>query len=111
MNNQPNIPCRIVFDPLPWQSIAQGLRQKTHQEGSVRLRLVEYGIDFEETEDCTCGHTGYVVSGEMVVKIAGTLTTFRAGDALVIPAGEPHRHRHHKTIKTTTLFLVETTAS
>ena len=45
----------------------------------------------------------------MELNVDGRVVRLRAGDALMVPSGEEHRHRHHATIATTRLFLVEET--
>jgi quercetin dioxygenase-like cupin family protein len=97
----------FAFDQIAWQSPAPGLRTKTLIRGDKKLRMVEFGAAFVEPNWCTRGHAGLVLEGEMEINFDGRIERFRAGDALVIPNGEAHRHRHHTTIRTARLFLVE----
>ena len=99
----------ISFAQIAWQSPAPGVRTKTAIRGDTKLRMVEFSADFVEPEWCTRGHAGLVLQGEMELDLDGAIIRFRAGDALAIPSGEAHRHRHHATIATTLLFLVEPT--
>ncbi len=96
---------RVAFDQLAWEIVAQGMRQKVFDQQEVRLRIVEYGRDFKESDWCIRGHVGYVIEGEMQIDFDGQITTVRADEAILIPAGR--RHRHHATVQPTTLFLVE----
>ncbi|NNE01453.1 MAG: cupin domain-containing protein [Pirellulaceae bacterium] len=89
----------------PWQQLADGLREKSCDVGPQRFRIVEFSEPFEEPEWCYRGHAGYVLSGQMIVNVDGVMTTYRAGDVISLPRGV--RHRHHTTIETTQLFLVE----
>ena len=98
---------RLSFDQIPWDSPAPGLRTKAIARGGKRFRLGEFGTDFVEPDCCTRGHAGVVLRGAIDLDVAGTAVTFRAGDAIFIPAGEPTRHRHRATLETATLFLVE----
>ena len=97
----------FAWDAIAWETAAPGLRTKTALCGAKKLRLVEFGAEFVEPDWCTRGHTGLVLEGEMELNVDGRLLRLRAGDALMLPGGEQHRHRHHATIKTTRLFLVE----
>ncbi len=97
----------FAFEAIAWETPAPGLRTKTVMRGDKKLRLVEFGAGFVEPEWCTRGHAGLVLAGEMELNVDGSVVRLRAGDALVVPGGEEHRHRHHATIETTRLFLVE----
>lgn len=107
MASLPINPYGVDFAALPWRSPAPGIRQKSYTQGGTRLRLVEFTDAFVEPDWCRRGHLGYVLEGELAIDFNGTVHTFRAGDALVIPQGEAHRHRHHATLKRAMLFLVE----
>lgn len=51
-------------------------------------RWSEHVAPIAHTDLCQATHTGYVVSGRMVVRLAdGSETVISAGDAIVIPAG------------------------
>jgi quercetin dioxygenase-like cupin family protein len=69
------------------------------------FRLVEFNTEFIEKDWCTKGHTGFLIGGEMELNINGDVKNLKAGDALTIPAG--CRHKHHSTIQTSKLFLIE----
>jgi quercetin dioxygenase-like cupin family protein len=97
----------FAFESIAWETPAPGVRTKTVVRGGKKLRLVEFGAEFVEPEWCTRGHAGLVLEGEMDLNVDGRVVRLRAGDALLVPCGEQHRHRHHATIATTRLFLVE----
>jgi quercetin dioxygenase-like cupin family protein len=97
----------FAFDAIAWETPAPGVRSKAVVRGGKKLRLVEFSAEFVEPEWCTDGHAGLVLEGEMELDVDGRVVRLRAGDALMVPSGETHRHRHHATIATTRLFLVE----
>jgi len=97
----------FAWDAIAWETPAPGVRTKTVVRGGKKLRLVEFGRDFVEPEWCTRGHAGLVLEGEMDLNVDGNIVKLRAGDAVMLPGGAEHRHKHHATIATTRLFLVE----
>jgi cupin domain len=97
----------FAWDAIAWETPAPGLRTKTVVRGGKKLRLAEFGEEFVEPDWCTRGHMGLVLEGEMELNVDGRMVRLRAGDAVMIPGGEQHRHRHQATIQTTRLFLVE----
>ncbi len=97
----------FAFDAIAWETPAPGVRSKTVVRGRKKLRLVEFSAEFVEPDWCTRGHAGMVLEGEMELDVDGQVVRLRAGDALMVPDGQEHRHRHHATITTTRLFLVE----
>jgi hypothetical protein len=50
--------CKVSFDALQWQSPLTGVRYKVFQQGSHRLRLVEFSCGFVEPDWCINGHIG-----------------------------------------------------
>ncbi len=97
----------FAWSAIEWETPAPGVRSKSVIRGSKKLRLVEFTADFVEPDWCTRGHAGLVLEGEMELNVDGRVVRLRAGDALMVPSGEAYRHRHHGTIATTRLFLVE----
>jgi quercetin dioxygenase-like cupin family protein len=97
----------FAWDAIAWETPAPGVRTKTVVRGGKKLRLVEFGRDFVEPEWCTRGHAGLVLEGEMDLNVDGSIVKLRAGDAVMLPGGAEHRHKHHATIAPTRLFLVE----
>ena len=63
--------------------------------------------DFVDPEWCRARHVGYVLSGEMDVDFDGEVVRYRAGDGILIPGGEAHRHKATVVSDGVTLFLVE----
>ena len=98
---------RFVFPlrDLPREEVAPGLRGKAHVSGEQRFRIVEFTTPFEETAWCTKAHAGHVIDGEMIVNVDGDFVTYRTSDVINLQADV--RHRHHKTVRTATLFLIE----
>lgn len=95
----------FALQHLPWSQLAPGLREKVHISGPRKFRLLEFSEPFREPDWCVTGHAGYVLQGEMVVKVEDELVTYRSGDVIDLPEGV--RHRHEATIQTVTLFLIE----
>lgn len=94
---------RVDFAELEWEQLRTGLRQKRMGP----MRLVEHGPQCVEHEWCVRQHTGYLVSGELVVDFRdGERVRFAAGDGLCIPAGEAHAHRAHVDGATPALLFV-----
>ena len=99
----------IHFSSLDWIEPALGVRFKSILKDDKKLRLVEFTEEFIEENWCTKGHIGFIVEGEMEINFNGVINKFNAGDALFIPEGENHRHKHHSTGQRVKLFLVEET--
>lgn len=92
---------------MAWTSPREGVRFKTYKQADQQLRLVEFTKEFIELDWCQKAHTGYVLEGEMVIDFNGKLTPFKAGDALIIPQGDEHKHKAHVTSERVMLFLAE----
>ncbi len=90
---------------IPWTQLAPGLREKSHDSGERRFRILEFSEPFREPDWCMRAHAGYVLAGEIVVNVDGKLVTYRQGDVIDLP--EDVRHRHDSTLNTATLFLIE----
>ncbi len=99
---------RVAFEQLPWVTSPSGLRSKRHKVGTSELRLLEFTRDLAHPHWCATGHVGYVLEGEMEVERAeGGPVIFRAGDGVVIPGGEPGRHRPRSLTERVRLLFVE----
>jgi len=98
---------RVAFESIPWQQSAPGARCKAYDHDGRRLRLAEFTREFVETDWCTRGHIGYVLSGEMEIDFHGRIVTFRPGDGLFIPAGSEHGHKARVLTESVTVVLVE----
>jgi quercetin dioxygenase-like cupin family protein len=98
---------RVDFEALAWESLTPGARHKLVRDGDLVLRLVEFDCGFSEPDWCRHGHVGYVLSGQLDVEFEGALTHFSAGDGIVIPAGEGHRHKARVGACGVRLVLVE----
>jgi mannose-6-phosphate isomerase-like protein (cupin superfamily) len=82
----------IDFEAIPWESQMPGIKQKVIQHGSKRIRLVEYSKDMKP-HWCEKGHSGYILSGRFEIEFDDGIRIFDAGDGVLIPGGEEHRHR------------------
>ena len=85
-------PYRIDFDALEWESPAPGVRHKVVLEGELKLRLVEYTRELAP-HWCAAGHAGRILEGRLRVEFADGTRVFEAGDGVLIPSGDEHRHR------------------
>ncbi len=101
---------KIDFLSQPWETPAPNVRMKVHKGLETQLRMVEFTSGFVEADWCLRGHTGYVLHGRMEVDFDGTVETFEAGDGLLIPSGEEHKHKARILTETVTLILVEAIA-
>lgn len=99
--------CKVNFDALQWQSPLQGARYKVFQEGSRKLRLVEFTKEFVEPDWCTKGHIGFVLGGEMEIDFDGNIVRFSEGDGIFIPEGKENRHMANVLTDVVKLILVE----
>jgi len=86
------VPYKIEFDALQWESPAEGVRYKLVRRGSIQLRLVEFTPALSHPEWCTLGHTGYLLEGEMEVRFGEETIRYSAGDGILIPSGDAHKH-------------------
>lgn len=98
---------RVDIDAVPWGSPLPGVRFKAYIRDGKRLRLVEYAREFVEPDWCTAGHTGYVLEGEFVIDFDGLSVQFGAGDGIMIPEGEDHKHRARMLSDLVRVVLVE----
>lgn len=101
------MPHRIAWEEIEWQQAAQGLRTRTVVRQGQQLRMVEFSHGFVEPDWCLKPHTGWVLEGQMELDVNGSVLRLQAGDSLWLPGGPANRHKHHRTVTTTTLFLVE----
>jgi hypothetical protein len=98
---------RVAFDSLPWDTLAPGARHKIFRAGDTVLRLLEFSHGFVEPDWCRRGHVGYVLAGDLDVDFHGKLEHFSAGDGVLIPPGEAHRHKAIVVSDVVRLVLVE----
>jgi hypothetical protein len=98
---------RVVFETLPWTALAPGARQKACLHLGTVLRLLELSPGFVEPDWCRNGHVGYVLSGKFDIDFDGALVQYRAGDGIMIPRGDGHRHKAVVGAVAVQLVLVE----
>lgn len=84
---------RIVFDHMPWEEPAVGVKQKVYSDGTNKMRLLKFYDDFIESDWCLKGHVGYVLEGEMTVDFDGVLKKYKKGDGLWIKPGSDSKHK------------------
>lgn len=95
----------VEFEQLAWQALSPGARQKSLVYGNKTIRLVEFTKEFIEPDWCEKAHIGYILEGEMEINFNGIVKRAKTGDGIIIPDGV--QHRHHSTLKSTRLILVE----
>jgi quercetin dioxygenase-like cupin family protein len=98
---------RIDFEPMLWESPADGVRFKAYEQGGRKLRLVEFGKEFVEPDWCTNGHIGYILEGQMEIDLDGVKELFGPGDGVFIPAGRQHKHKGRVLTDKVKAILVE----
>ena len=98
---------RIDFESMEWESPADGVRFKASEQGSKKLRLVEFFKEFVEPDWCTKGHIGYILEGQMEIDFDGKKELFCPGDGVFIPAGPEHKHKGRVLTDKVKAILVE----
>ena len=98
---------RIDFEPMLWESPADGVRFKVYEQGGRKLRLVEFGKEFVEPDWCTNGHVGYILEGQMEIDFDGKKELFGPGDGVFIPAGPEHKHKGRVLTDKVKIIMVE----
>jgi mannose-6-phosphate isomerase-like protein (cupin superfamily) len=83
---------RIDFSDVEWQSPIPGVRHKIVVEGNTKLRLVEYTPEMAP-HWCSVGHVGQILDGRFEIEFDSGTDVFEAGDGVLIPSGETHRHK------------------
>lgn len=101
------LPDTIDFDSLHWQSTLPGARFKVYQEGSKRIRLVEFSAEFVEPDWCEKGHVGFVLEGSLEVDFMGRAVVYPQGSGIFIPPGPASAHKARSLTPTVRLVLVE----
>ena len=96
----------VDFDGLDWSSPIPGIRQKVFENGTRRIRLVEYSREME-THWCSKGHFGYILDGRFEIEFDDHTEIFETGDGVFIPDGERHRHRGRVLSKSVRVVFVE----
>lgn len=86
------IPYKIDFSTVAWESPIPGVRHKAVVERDVKLRLVEYTQEMAP-HWCTVGHVGQILEGVFEITFDSGTQVFQAGDGVMIPSGDDHRHR------------------
>ena len=83
---------RIAFGVIDWESPMPGVRHKIAVVGDTKLRLVEYTAQMAQ-HWCSVGHVGLILGGRFEIEFDSGTQVFEAGDGVMIPSGEAHRHR------------------
>jgi quercetin dioxygenase-like cupin family protein len=101
------VSCKIDFAQMEWTDAAPGARFKSFEHERGRVRLLEFTPQFVESDWCRKGHTGVVLEGTLEVDFGGRLERFAPGQALLIPAGDPGKHKARALSERVLLFVVE----
>lgn len=92
---------------MQWESPAVGVRFKAYEQGSKKLRLVEFTKEFVEPDWCRKGHIGYILEGQLEIDFDGKAIPFGPGDGIFIPAGNKHKHKGRVLTDKVKAILVE----
>lgn len=80
----------IRFSSLPWEQGGHPFeRKKTHPDHPVAL--LEFAPGFIDPNWCRNGHTGYVLSGSLLMDYGNESDLLHEGDAFWIEPGTPHQ--------------------
>jgi quercetin dioxygenase-like cupin family protein len=104
-------PCLARFGSMEWESPAQKVRRKLHQNVDRQLRIVEFAQGLEHPEWCETGHIGYVLEGTMALEFDDQTVEVGPGEGFIIPDGPSHRHRPIPLTDHVRLVLSEQLAS
>ncbi len=97
---------KVDFETIAWESPMPGVRHKVKVVGTKKLRLVEYSAEMEP-HWCSIGHTGQILSGTFEITFDDGTEIFEAGDGVIIPDGEEHRHMAKALTDTVQALFVE----
>ena len=98
---------KIDFESMAWEVPAVGVRFKAYEQGSKKLRLVEFTKEFVEPDWCRKGHIGYILEGQLEIDFDGKAIPFGPGDGIFIPAGNKHKHKGRVLTDKVKAILVE----
>lgn len=98
---------KLIFNSLPWESVAPGAREKAIPAGGKRLRLLELTSEFAEADWCTRAHYGYVMSGVVEIALEKKKVVVGVAEGLAIPGGDAFKHKVRAVTPSAQLFLVE----
>ena len=84
-----------------------GARLKELAAHGKRLRLVEFGPGFSDPGWCLKGHVVYLLEGELESEYEDGISSRRAGEAYIIPAGVKHRSRNPHAVPAVLLIVDE----
>ena len=89
----PNDDLIFKFKDLEWEIPAKGIRQKILRKENQRVRLLEFTDQLSEKEQCTNGHIGYVLEGELSIDFKGKVKRYTKGDGLWINPGSQYARK------------------
>ena len=98
---------KVDFDSIAWEHPLPGERCKVHREHGRQLRLLELTREVVEPHWCEKAHTGMVLEGELEIDFRGERIVYRAGDGILIAAGESSGHKARALTPVVRLTLFE----
>jgi quercetin dioxygenase-like cupin family protein len=103
---------RLRFDDLEgWESNAPGVRFRRRTNGAAGLRMIEMLSSASHPDWCIVGHSGCVLEGTLEIEFDHEVVRFQAGDGMVIPPGQAHRHRPRAITDRVRIAVVDHPAS
>ena len=97
---------RVDFAALEWESPIPGVRPKIVIDHGIKLRLVEYSPEMAP-HWCSVGHVGQIIAGTFEIEFDDGIRVFEAGDGILIPSGDEHRHRARALSDVVRVIFVE----
>jgi ethanolamine utilization protein EutQ (cupin superfamily) len=82
---------RVDFSKIDWQHPMPGAKYRAFENGTQKIRIVEFTHDLVEEDWCEKEHFGYIIEGKMEIDFQGRVEVFQAGDGIFIPQGIKHK--------------------
>ena len=92
MQNDQMSKYKIQFENVDWVVVNEKARYKIYKNDETQVRLIEYSAGLKHPDWCLKGHTAYVLEGKLEIKFESSTEVYEAGDILLIPDGENHKH-------------------
>jgi len=101
-----DIPYKIEFNQIEWETPIAGVRHKFIDYEGQRIRLVEYS-DEMPPHWCEKGHCGYLISGEIEIEYSDQTIRYKSGDGIFIPDGASYKHKGRLLSEKALVFFIE----
>ena len=102
----------FLFEVTEWSTVepsspAAGVTARAWQQGSMRVRLLDYAPGFVSDHFCEKGHLAFCLSGAVELELRdGRTLTVRAGQSFQAPDGAAEAHRA-RSPEGARLFIVD----